>query len=66
MFEEIAPNNAFSALHGGPMIVHGMGSTHLPAANHLVDSDEENVQPPFKLTISEYEEVASRFETSLK
>ena len=31
-----------------------------------IDSDEDNAQPPFKLTISEYEEVAARHEASLK
>ena len=30
------------------------------------DSDEDNAQPPFRLTISEYEEVAARHEASLK
>ena len=30
------------------------------------NSSDENAQPPFKLTISEYEEIASRHEKSLK
>ena len=30
------------------------------------DSDEENGQLPYKLTISEYEEIAQRHEDSLK
>ena len=34
--------------------------------NEKIDSDEDNAQPPFKLTISEYEEVAARHEASLK
>ena len=33
---------------------------------HNANSGDENAQPPFKLTISEYEEVASRHELSLK
>ena len=39
---------------------------HHNQAKHQLDSDEENAQLPFRLTISEYEEVASRHENSLK
>ena len=41
---------------------HGVASKH----NQQFASDEENVALPFKLTISEYEEVAARHEASLK
>ena len=30
------------------------------------NSSDENGQPPFKLTVSEYEEIAQRHESSLK
>jgi len=33
---------------------------------HNANSSDENAQPPFKLTVSEYEEIASRHEQSLK
>jgi len=34
----------------------------------MVDSDDsaDNVQPPFKLSITDYEEIAQRLESSLK
>ena len=43
-----------------------MLTTSEMAHHSRLDSDEENNQPPFKLTISEYEEVAARHESSLK
>jgi len=43
-----------------------MLSTSEMAHQHGHDSDDENNQPPFKLTISEYEEVAARLEASQK
>lgn len=38
----------------------------LDRANNPSDSDDDNAQLPFRLTISEYEEVARRHESSLK
>jgi len=43
-----------------------MLSTSEMAHQQRLDSDDENNQPPFKLTVSEYEEVAQRHEASLK
>ena len=46
-----------------------MMATHAPQQapiqNHN-ESDDENAQLPFKLTVSEYEEIAQRHESSLK